>query len=64
MMGKNGRLSWAGREIKKEGLILEKFFRLTENKTSIHTEIFAGLITFMTMAYILLWAYVRHLERR
>ena len=53
MMGKNGRLSWAGREIKKEGLILEKFFRLTENKTSIHTEIFAGLITFMTMAYIL-----------
>ena len=26
---------WAGRELKREGLILEKFFRLTENKTDI-----------------------------
>lgn len=44
---------WAGRELKKEGLILEKFFRLTENKTDITTELLAGLATFITVAYIL-----------
>ena len=33
--------------------MLEKFFRLRENKTSVRIEIVAGLTTFMTMAYIL-----------
>lgn len=32
---------------------LEKFFKLKENKTSVRTEILAGITTFMTMAYIL-----------
>lgn len=32
---------------------LERFFKLKENKTTIRTEIVAGLTTFMTMAYIL-----------
>jgi len=33
--------------------MLEKFFSLSENKTSVRTEIIAGITTFMTMAYIL-----------
>lgn len=33
--------------------MLEKFFKLKENKTSVKTEILAGITTFMTMAYIL-----------
>ena len=33
--------------------MLDKFFKLTENKTSVKTEILAGITTFMTMAYIL-----------
>ena len=33
--------------------MLEKFFKLKENKTSTKTEILAGITTFMTMAYIL-----------
>jgi len=33
--------------------MLEKYFKLTENKTDFKTEIIAGLTTFMTMAYIL-----------
>lgn len=32
---------------------LDRFFKLTENKTSIKTEVLAGLTTFLTMAYIL-----------
>ena len=32
---------------------LEKFFRLKENKTTVKTEVIAGITTFMTMAYIL-----------
>ena len=32
---------------------MEKFFKLKENKTSISTEVMAGVTTFMTMAYIL-----------
>ena len=44
---------WKNRELRKEGMMLEKFFHLSENNTTIHTEFFAGLITFMTMAYIL-----------
>lgn len=33
--------------------ILEKFFNLNENKTTVRTEVLAGVTTFMTMAYIL-----------
>lgn len=33
--------------------MLEKIFKLKENKTNVKTEIMAGLTTFMTMAYIL-----------
>ncbi|MDR0469275.1 MAG: NCS2 family permease [Peptococcaceae bacterium] len=33
---------------------MEKFFKLKENKTTVSTEIMAGLTTFMTMAYILI----------
>lgn len=33
--------------------MLEKFFKLKENNTTIKTEIMAGITTFMTMAYIL-----------
>nr|WP_319401185.1 NCS2 family permease [uncultured Carboxylicivirga sp.] len=33
--------------------MLEKFFKLKENNTSVRTEIIAGVTTFMTMAYIL-----------
>ena len=33
--------------------MLEKFFKLKENKTNVRTEIVAGLTTFMTMAYII-----------
>lgn len=33
--------------------MLEKFFKLNENKTTVKTEILAGITTFMTMAYIL-----------
>ncbi len=33
--------------------MLEKFFKLKENNTTIKTEVLAGITTFMTMAYIL-----------
>ena len=33
--------------------MLEKLFHLTENKTTVRTEIIAGLTTFLAMAYIL-----------
>lgn len=33
--------------------MLQKFFKLKENKTTVKTEIVAGLTTFMTMAYII-----------
>lgn len=33
--------------------MLEKIFKLTENKTTVRTEIIAGITTFLTMAYIL-----------
>ena len=33
--------------------MFEKMFRLSENKTTVRTEIIAGLTTFMTMAYII-----------
>ncbi len=32
---------------------MEKLFKLKENKTTVSTELYAGLTTFMTMAYIL-----------
>jgi AGZA family xanthine/uracil permease-like MFS transporter len=33
--------------------MFEKLFKLSENKTSVKTEVIAGVTTFMTMAYIL-----------
>ncbi len=33
--------------------LLEKLFKLSENKTNVKTEVIAGFTTFMTMAYIL-----------
>ncbi len=33
--------------------MIEQFFHLSENKTTVKTEVMAGLTTFMTMAYIL-----------
>lgn len=33
--------------------MLEKFFKLRENKTDVKTEVIGGLATFMTMAYII-----------
>jgi len=33
--------------------MLERFFRLTENQTSVRTETLAGVTTFLTMAYII-----------
>jgi adenine/guanine/hypoxanthine permease len=34
-------------------IMLKKFFQLEENKTTVKTEVIAGITTFMTMAYIL-----------
>lgn len=33
--------------------LLEQWFKLRENKSSVRTEVFAGITTFMTMAYII-----------
>ena len=33
--------------------MLEKMFKLSENNTTVKTEVIGGLTTFMTMAYIL-----------
>ena len=33
--------------------MLERFFRLSENQTSVRTELLAGVTTFLTMAYII-----------
>ena len=33
--------------------MLEKLFKLSENKTNVKTEVISGITTFMTMAYIL-----------
>lgn len=33
--------------------MLERFFRLSENQTSVRTEVLAGVTTFLTMAYII-----------
>ena len=33
--------------------MLEKFFKLQQNNTTVKTEVIAGFTTFMTIAYIL-----------
>ena len=33
--------------------MLERIFKLSENKTTVRTEIVAGITTFLTMAYII-----------
>ncbi len=40
-------------DILKPNTMLEKFFKLKENNTTVKTEVIAGITTFMTMAYIL-----------
>jgi adenine/guanine/hypoxanthine permease len=39
--------------LKNSLYVLSKFLNLAENKTTVRTEILAGITTFMTMAYIL-----------
>lgn len=39
-------------QVTKNGF-LERFFKLSENKTTVKTEIIAGITTFLTMAYII-----------
>ena len=34
---------------------MERFFKLKENDTNVRQEVVAGITTFMTMAYILIW---------
>ncbi|MEX5538911.1 NCS2 family permease, partial [Pseudomonas syringae] len=34
--------------------LLERFFKLTENNTSVKTEAVAGITTFLTMCYIII----------
>ena len=43
----------AGKLKRKVDTMLEKVFNLSENKTTVKTEVVAGLTTFMTMAYII-----------
>ena len=43
----------AGKLERKVDTMLEKVFKLSENKTTVKTEVVAGLTTFMTMAYII-----------
>ncbi len=40
----------AGKLKRKVDTMLEKVFKLSENKTTVKTEVVAGLTTFMTMA--------------
>ena len=44
---------FAGKLKRKVDTMLEKVFKLSENKTTVKTEVVAGLTTFMTMAYII-----------
>ena len=49
-------LKWLAREtapVKPDTGFLGRFFKLNANRTSVRTELVAGLTTFMTMAYIL-----------
>src|SRR5258708_4147806 len=41
------------RSVSGEIAMLERLFKLGENKTTVRTEIVAGLTTFLTMAYII-----------
>ena len=43
----------AGKLKRKVDTMLEKVFKLSENKTTVKTEVVAGLTTFMRMAYII-----------
>ncbi len=38
---------------KQKEVMLERFFRLSENQTTVRTEVLAGVTTFLTMAYII-----------
>lgn len=43
----------AQRAVAPESGLLERLFKLRENKTNVRTEVLAGITTFMTMAYII-----------
>jgi len=50
------RLDWLSRNVEatpEETGFLGRFFKLATNRTSVKTEVVAGITTFMTMAYIL-----------
>ena len=51
-MGKSFFMERKGEE-RRGKIMLEKLFHLKENKTSVRTELIAGLTTFLAMAYIL-----------
>ena len=52
-MGLYFSTGFAGKLKRKVDTMLEKVFKLSENKTTVKTEVVAGLTTFMTMAYII-----------
>jgi adenine/guanine/hypoxanthine permease len=43
----------AAREARRGNIMLERYFQLTANGTSVRTEVVAGVTTFLTMAYIM-----------
>jgi len=47
------KLPGSGDRLLKVTKMLERIFRLTENRTTVRTELVAGLTTFLTMAYII-----------
>ncbi|ARU88763.1 NCS2 family permease [Pseudomonas sp. M30-35] len=49
---KSEQVAQPGAGLAKSGL-LDRFFKLTEHRTTIRTELLAGLTTFVTMAYII-----------
>src|SRR5690554_5632873 len=42
------------RAVSQNDGLMERLFKLRENKTNIRTEVLAGITTFMTMAYIII----------
>lgn len=46
-------MSVTGKEVSGKASSLDRFFKLTERKTTTRTEILAGITTFLTMSYII-----------
>src|SRR5205814_1102546 len=51
--GNSWPLSCSWLYFRQEVCMLDRFFELSAHKTTIRTELLAGLITFLTMAYII-----------